>query len=57
MTSCALKYFFNEIGEFIILYKILNPEIYVFVCGGEAKFFENRLKASIFVLPKLVSRD
>ncbi len=54
MISGALNGFLNEIDAFISLYKTRYPEILVFVCGGEVKFFENRLKASIFVVPELV---
>jgi type III pantothenate kinase len=43
-----------EIQGFIKKYMKNYPAIKVFLCGGEAKLFENRLKASIFVVPELV---
>ena len=43
-----------EIQGFIKKYMKKYPAIRVFLCGGEAKLFENRLKASIFVVPELV---
>ncbi len=43
-----------EIQGFIEKYKKKYPTIRVFLCGGEANLFENRLKASIFAVPELV---
>ncbi len=43
-----------EIQGFIKKYQEKYPDIMVILCGGEAKLFENRLKASIFAVPELV---
>lgn len=43
-----------EIEGIIRLYKEKFPELQVILCGGDAGFFENQLKASIFASPELV---
>lgn len=43
-----------EMNSFIREYQELFPDLKVIMCGGEAKFFESRLKASIFAAPELV---
>jgi len=54
MKSGVINGMISEMESFISSYKELYPKIQVFMCGGESKFFENRLKASIFVIPELV---
>lgn len=44
----------SEINGIIESYKLKYPDIQVILCGGDAPFFENRLKASIFASPDLV---
>jgi type III pantothenate kinase len=44
----------SEIDGIIDLYKEKYPDIRVILCGGDAPFFENKLKASIFASPDLV---
>ncbi len=44
----------EEIKGTIHRYKIDYPDIRVILCGGDAHFFENHLKPSIFVAPDLV---
>ena len=43
-----------EIDGIIRLYKEKFPRLQVILCGGDAGFFENQLKASIFASPELV---
>ncbi|HEU5147351.1 MAG TPA: pantothenate kinase, partial [Chryseosolibacter sp.] len=43
-----------EIEGIIRLYKEKFPGLRVILCGGDAGFFENQLKASIFASPELV---
>ncbi len=44
----------EEIKGVIQRYRIRNPDLRVILCGGDAHFFENHLKPSIFVAPELV---
>jgi len=43
-----------EIQGFINEYRLLYPNIEVFMTGGDLQYFENHLKSSIFVAPNLV---
>jgi type III pantothenate kinase len=43
-----------EIDGIIARYYDKYPDLHVILCGGDASFFENRLKASIFASPDLV---
>jgi type III pantothenate kinase len=43
-----------EIEGFIQAYKEKSGDVKVILCGGDAPFFENQLKASIFASPELV---
>ncbi len=43
-----------EIDGIIDRYKHKYPDLQVILCGGDAPFFENKLKASIFASPDLV---
>ncbi|ELR72168.1 Pantothenate kinase type III [Fulvivirga imtechensis AK7] len=45
-----------EITEIIRQYCDKFADLQIIMCGGDAKFFENRLKASIFAAPELVLR-
>lgn len=45
-----------EITEIIRQYRDKFADLQIIMCGGDAKFFENRLKASIFAAPELVLR-
>jgi len=44
----------TEIDGIIGQYTEKYPQLKVILCGGDASFFENRLKASIFASPELV---
>lgn len=44
----------EEIEGIISRYRIKYPHLQVILCGGDASFFENKLKASIFACPNLV---
>lgn len=44
----------DEIDGIIARYRAKYPELQVILCGGDAPFFENQLKASIFACPNLV---
>lgn len=54
MKSGVINGIKSEMNSFINQYKELFPDLKVIMCGGEAKFFESRLKASIFAVPELV---
>lgn len=43
-----------EMEEIIARYRTIYPELTVILCGGDARFFENRLNTSIFAIPELV---
>lgn len=43
-----------EIDGIISRYRQKYPDLQVILCGGDAPFFENKLKASIFASPDLV---
>jgi type III pantothenate kinase len=43
-----------EIDGMIEEYRQLYPRLQVLICGGDAPFFETKLKQSIFVVPELV---
>lgn len=44
----------DEMDGIIARYRAKYPELQVILCGGDAPFFENQLKASIFACPNLV---
>jgi type III pantothenate kinase len=44
----------EEIKGLIERYRAKYPDLKVILCGGDAPFFENKLKASIFASPDLV---
>ncbi|MTI22156.1 type III pantothenate kinase [Fulvivirga sp. RKSG066] len=44
----------GEINEFIRMYNHKFADLQIIICGGDTKFFENRLKADIFASPELV---
>jgi type III pantothenate kinase len=54
MKSGVINGINGEMETFIDLYGKLFPDLKVIMCGGEAKFFESSLKASIFAVPELV---
>jgi type III pantothenate kinase len=43
-----------EVGSMIDSYKALFPDLKVIICGGDASFFESKIKQSIFAVPELV---
>ena len=43
-----------ELQGIVYWYKEKFPDLQVILCGGDAGFFENQLKASIFAVPDLV---
>ena len=56
-SSIQSGVFFGMIGEIeavIARYQAKYPQLKVILCGGDAPFFENKLKASIFASPDLV---
>lgn len=44
----------EELNGLISRYEEKYPDLKVILCGGDAGFFENKLKASIFASPELV---
>lgn len=54
MKSGVINGIKGEMESFIEGYRKLYPDLKVIMCGGQAKFFESRLKASIFAVPELV---
>jgi len=44
----------GEIEGIIARYRMQYPDLKVILCGGDARFFENKLKDSIFASPDLV---
>lgn len=43
-----------ELAGIIDAYRIKHPQVRVILCGGDARFFETRIKGTIFVIDKLV---
>lgn len=43
-----------EVEGFISLYRQRYPSLTTVLCGGDASFFDTKLKAPIFVIPELV---
>ncbi len=54
MQSGAVNGMLAEIGGIVEAYRHQYPNCRVLVCGGDAGFFESRLKLPIFALPELV---
>jgi len=54
MKSGVINGIKGEMESFIEEYRKLYPDLKVIICGGQAKFFESSLKASIFAVPELV---
>ncbi len=54
LQSGVMNGVLEEIKGVIKRYQIQYPGIRVILCGGDAHFFENDLKPSIFVAPELV---
>lgn len=54
MTSGVLHGIAAEIDGIILRYTQKSPDLQVILCGGDAKRFESKLKASIFASPELV---
>lgn len=44
----------GEIEQIIRMYKDKYANLQIIICGGDANYFENRLKADIFASPELV---
>lgn len=44
----------GEINWIIERYQEVDEEIKIVICGGDAKFFETKIKERIFVIPELV---
>ncbi|MEX2512016.1 MAG: type III pantothenate kinase [Cyclobacteriaceae bacterium] len=45
---------YEEMNGFIARYTSAYPELKVFICGGDANYFESLTKDHIFVIPNLV---
>ncbi|MEX0883226.1 MAG: type III pantothenate kinase [Cyclobacteriaceae bacterium] len=45
---------YEELNGFITRYSTAYPELKVFICGGDANYFESLTKDHIFVIPNLV---
>lgn len=54
MQSGVVNGIIAEIEGIIARYALNYSELRVILCGGDAGFFENQLKASIFASPELV---
>lgn len=54
MQSGVMNGVVAEVEGIIKQYEIRFPDLGVILCGGDAPFFENNLKHSIFVAPDLV---
>lgn len=56
MQSGVMNGVIAEMNGIIEKYRMLYPTLRLILCGGDAHFFENKLKDSIFVAPDLVLR-
>jgi len=54
LQSGAINGMIEEINGIITRYRREFEDLQVILCGGDARFFENKLKASIFAVPELV---
>jgi type III pantothenate kinase len=54
LQSGVMNGMLEEIKGIILRYTNQYPGVRVILCGGDAHFFENHLKPSIFVAPELV---
>ena len=54
LQSGAINGMIEEINGIISRYRREFEDLQVILCGGDARFFENKLKAPIFALPELV---
>jgi type III pantothenate kinase len=54
MQSGVIHGLVSELDGIITQYQAEFPHLRVILCGGDAVFFENKLKASIFASPELV---
>jgi type III pantothenate kinase len=54
MLSGVMNGLLAEISGIIGQYQELFPDCQVILCGGDAHFFESRLKTPIFALPEIV---
>ncbi len=54
LQSGVMNGVLEEIKGMIFRYEEKSPGLQVILCGGDAHFFENHLKPSIFVAPDLV---
>lgn len=54
MQSGVLYGLIAEVGGIIDQYRSIYPDFQVVLCGGDAPFFESRLKEPIFAAPELV---
>ena len=54
LQSGAINGMVEEINGIIMRYRREFKDLQVILCGGDTRFFENKLKAPIFALPELV---
>jgi type III pantothenate kinase len=54
LQSGAINGMIAEINGIIALYRQKFEALQVILCGGDASFFENKLKGPIFAIPELV---
>lgn len=54
IVSGTLGGIIGEVNYMIDLYRKAYPDLAIILCGGDARFFEKKLKGPIFVYPKLV---
>lgn len=54
MQSGVLHGIVGEMKQIIRMYKDKFANLQIIICGGDAKFFENKLKEGIFAAPELV---
>ena len=56
LLSGVVQGIIGEMNTFIDYYRSEFDHLKVIMCGGDTKFFENRVKARIFAAPELVLR-
>jgi type III pantothenate kinase len=54
LQSGAINGMTEEINGIIQQYQVQFEVLHVILCGGDGRFFENKLKAPIFAIPELV---
>lgn len=54
ILSGVINGIFAELNTIVLQYRELYPGIRILICGGDANYFESKIKQPIFAIPELV---